>query len=120
VNALGLTASLAAYRDSEDWRLALLDYLRANRDLVEAFVASAPGLAMHHVEATYLAWIDCSGLDRSDPAAFFERAGVGLSSGADFGTPGFVRLNFGCARSVLREALDRMERVLNGSPGKEK
>jgi len=45
VNALGFTAALAAYRDCEDWRLALVDYLRGNRDLVEDFVANTPGLA---------------------------------------------------------------------------
>jgi cystathionine beta-lyase len=112
VNALGLAAALAAYRDCEDWRLALVDYLRGNRDLVEAFVASSPGLAMHHVAATYLAWIDCRGIGPEDPAAFFEQAGVGLSDGADFGAPGFVRLNFGCRRSLLDEALTRMGSAL--------
>jgi cystathionine beta-lyase len=112
VNALGLTAALAAYRDSEGWRLALVDYLRGSRDLVEAFVASSPGLAMRHVEATYLAWIDCRGLGHEDPAAFFEQAGVGLSSGVDFGTPGFVRLNFGCSRSLVNEALTRLGSAL--------
>ncbi len=108
VNALGFTAALAAYRDCEDWRLALIDYLRGNRDLVEDFVANTPGLSMHHTEATYLAWIDCRNLDVPNPAAFFEDAGVGLSDGSDFGTEGFVRLNFGCARSLLVEALGRM------------
>ena len=63
---------------------------------------------MHHVEATYLAWIDCRGLGAANPSAFFEAAGVGLSNGADFEAPGFVRLNFGCSRSVLAEALRRM------------
>ncbi|HPI94107.1 MAG TPA: PatB family C-S lyase [Deltaproteobacteria bacterium] len=116
VNALGFTAALAAYRDGEDWRCALLDYLRANRDLVEAFVAKTPGIGMHHVEATYLAWIDCRGLDTSDPAAFFEDAGVGLSDGRDFGGAGFVRLNFGCPRSLLAEALDRMTRAIGSYP----
>ena len=117
VNALGFTAALAAYRDCEDWRLALIDYLRGNRDLVEDFVANTPGLSMHHTEATYLAWIDCRNLDVPNPAAFFEEAGVGLSDGTDFGTKGFVRLNFGCARSLLVEALGRMGDALAKQPG---
>jgi cystathionine beta-lyase len=112
VNVLGFTAALAAYRDSEDWHLALLDYLRGNRDLVEDFVARTPGISMHHVEATYLAWIDCRDLSTDNPAAFFEEAGVGLSVGPDFGTAGFVRLNFGCSRSVLIAALERMDKVI--------
>lgn len=108
VNIMGFTAALAAYRDSEDWRLALIDYLRKNRDLVENFVHSTPGLSMNHVEATYLAWIDARELRIHNIYAFFEKAGVGLSDGADFGVPGFVRLNFGCPRATLETALKRM------------
>ena len=116
VNALGLTAAYAAYRDGADWQAALLDYLRANRDLVESSVARLPGLSMRHVEATYLAWIDCRGLNTSHPAALFEDAGVGLSDGTEFSAPGFVRLNFGCPRSVLTEALERMGKALERLP----
>lgn len=112
VNVLGFAAALAAYRDAEDWHLALLDYLRENRDLVEDFIARTPGLSMHHVEATYLAWIDCRNLSTDDPAAFFEEAGVGLSNGGDFGAAGFVRLNFGCSRSILLTALERMDKAI--------
>ncbi len=111
VNGLGLAAAEAAYRDCEDWRQALLATLRGNRDHVEAVVAETPGLAMTHVEATYLAWIDARGLGVADPAAFFEAAGVGLSRGDDFGLPGWVRLNFGCPRATLDAALERMIRA---------
>jgi hypothetical protein len=48
----------AAYRDCDDWRQALLKVLRGNRDRLEAVIAGLPGLAMSHVEATYLAWIE--------------------------------------------------------------
>lgn len=108
VNVLGLIAAEAAYRDCEDWRLALIDVLRRNRDRVESVVAGLPGLSMTHVEATYLAWIDARGLGVADPAAFFEAAGVGLSSGDAFGLPGWVRLNFGCPPATLDAALERM------------
>ncbi|MGL4467405.1 MAG: aspartate aminotransferase, partial [Plesiomonas shigelloides] len=43
-----------------------------------------------------------------------EQAGVGLSPGADFGNARFVRLNFGCRRTLLREALDRMASAVQG------
>ncbi|WP_306532590.1 MalY/PatB family protein [Geobacter sp.] len=112
VNTLGYTAAQAAYRDGEEWRQALLAYLRGNRELVAAEVNAMPGLSMAHVEATYLAWIDARATGIPDPARFFEEAGVGLSDGADFGAPGFVRLNFGCSRSLLVEALGRMRRAL--------
>ena len=114
VNTLGYTATEAAYRHGGEWRQALIDYLRDNRDLVIRAVGRMPGLSVTPVEATYLAWIDArtSGIDH--PARFFEQAGVGLSDGAPFGAPGFVRLNFGCPRPLLEEALGRMERALAG------
>ena len=117
VNTLGYTAALAAYRDGEEWRQALLAYLRGNRDLVEKEVNAMPGLSMTHVEATYLAWIDASATGITDPARFFEEAGVGFSDGADFGAPGFLRLNFGCSRSLLVEALGRMRVALESFRG---
>ncbi len=63
---------------------------------------------MAHVEATFLAWIDASGLGVKDPYAHFLEHGVALSPGAQFGAPRFVRLNFGTQRTRLEEALGRM------------
>jgi cystathionine beta-lyase len=107
VNVLGLAACEAAYRDSGDWHRELIGYLRANRDLASATVNQETGVKMHPVEATYLAWIDVRKLGLAKPAAHFEAHGLGLSDGADFGAPGWLRLNFGCPRSTLAEALDR-------------
>lgn len=114
VNAMGYAAALAAYRDSREWHGELLGYLRANRDLVMREINAMPGLAMTHVEATYLAWVDTRTADLDHPAAFFEAAGVGLSDGREFGAAGFLRLNFGCPRSVLKEALARMAKAMGG------
>jgi putative C-S lyase len=107
-SVFGYEAALAAYRDCDDWLRAQLAYLRANRDLVERNIAATPGLAMAHVEATYLAWIDASGLGVKDPYRHFLERGIALSPGTQFGAPGFVRLNFGTQRAVLEEALRRM------------
>ncbi len=112
-NAMGYEACLAAFRDCEDWRIELIDYLRGNRDIVYRFInEEIPGLSMGNVEATYLAWIDASNLDVPDPARLFEQAGVGLSDGKHFQGEGYVRLNFGCPRRTLYEALDRMKRAM--------
>lgn len=108
VDILAQVAAQAAYRDGQTWLEAQLDYLRTNRDLVTERINAMPGLQMVPVEATYLAWIDCSGLPVDNPHAFFEQAGVGLSPGLDFGDRRFVRLNFGCRHSLLSSALDRM------------
>lgn len=112
VNALGYVAALAAYRDGGEWLSALLHYLRGNRDLAIHSLSAMPGLLVTAVEATYLAWIDMRNTGLPEPGKFFEQAGVGLSEGGDFGSPGFLRLNFGCPRALLQKALQRMERAL--------
>jgi len=113
INAFGYAGCAAAYKHGEPWRRELIAYLRTNRDLVYEFVRDhLPGITMLPMAATYLAWLDVRGLNLETPAKFFEDAGVGLSNGIDFGTPGFLRLNFGCPRSVLQEGLDRMAKAL--------
>ncbi len=114
VNALGYTGALAAYKGGAQWLSALLDYLRENRDIVERSINSIPGLSVTHVEATYLAWIDTREIGTKSPVRFFEDAGVGLGNGAAFGGSGFLRLTFGCPRSILLEGLDRMQTALDG------
>jgi len=111
-NALGLIACEAALRHGGPWRNALLDTLRAQAARVEQTINALPGLTMDRVEATTLAWIDCSQLGVMHPAAFFADAGVALSDGARFG-PGqtyaqYVRLNFATTRPLLDAALERL------------
>jgi cysteine-S-conjugate beta-lyase len=112
VNALAYCAAEAAYRDGSAWQAALLNCLRDNREIVTHAVTEMPGLCMSHVEATYLAWIDTRDANLDHPVEFFESAGVGLGNGAHFGGPGFVRLTFGCPRSMLLEGLNRMREAL--------
>lgn len=105
---IGYTAAKAAYRHGEPWRQSLLDYLRGNHDYLLEAINKIPGLSMEPLQATYLAWIDVSELGLEDPHQFFEQAGVGLSPGKQFGDGNYVRLNFGCSRSLLEEAVGRM------------
>lgn len=113
VNALGYAGCAAAYRYGEPWRQALLKTLRQNRDLVFDFVRDhLPGITIHPMSATYLAWLDVRDLNLASPVSFFEAAGVGLSNGVDFGAPGWLRLNFGCPETTLREGLQRMEQAI--------
>jgi cystathionine beta-lyase len=115
MSVLGFAACEAALTASEPWRQALLAYLRGNRDTLRAFVErELPGVTMTPCDATYLAWLDVSGLGLDLPARFFEQHGVGLADGAQYGAPAnrFVRLNFGCTRATLVEALRRMKAAL--------
>ena len=116
VNPLGMEATHAAYAQPDDWLEALKAYLQGNRDyLVETVRTRLPGVVVHAPQSTYLAWLDCSALGLENPHRFFlQEARVGLSAGTDFGDglEQFVRLNFGCPRSLLVEGLARIERSL--------
>ena len=122
VTCLGFTACEAAYRDSEPWRQALLATLRSNRDhLFATLEKSLPGVRIEApIEATYLAWLNVADLGLADPIGHFESHGVGLSDGAFFGAPrsDYVRLNFGCPRATLDEALRRMAAAVVAIPGR--
>ena len=109
-SVFGYAATLAALREGDAWLARLVDYLRGNRDLVEGELP----LPIAHVQATYLAWMDCRAL-ALDAHELFLRHGVALSPGAQFGASGFVRLNFGTQRARLRQALQRMQHALDSA-----
>ncbi len=117
VNLLGYTAALAAYQEGEEWLSQLLVYLEGNRDFLVDFVREhLPGVKMTVPQGTYLAWLDFNSLDLPLEAHqyFLETAKVGLNDGKTFGAggEGFVRLNFGCPRSILEDALNRLQSAL--------
>ena len=98
------------------FRSDLLAYLRGNRDFLFDFIGrELPGVKIEApIEATYLAWLNVEALDLADPIAHFESHGVGLSDGSFFGVPRGknIRLNFGCPRATLVEALRRIKAAL--------
>jgi cystathionine beta-lyase len=125
VSSLGLVAAQVAYSgECDDWLQDLRTYLTGNRDLlVESIRSDFPEIGTTVPQATYLAWLDCTGLIASGkigPSAqefFLKQAKVALNEGRDFGPggEGFVRMNFGCPRATLVEALGRMKTALNAA-----
>jgi cystathionine beta-lyase len=113
VGALGYTATMAAYSEGKPWHNALVDYLRVNRDLVETSLTPHTRLKTYHSEATYLTWIDARQMNVENPSEYFEKFGIGIYDGTPFGAPGFLRLNFACPRTMLSEALSRIQRGLD-------
>jgi cystathionine beta-lyase len=116
-DVLSYAAALAAYRDGQPWLDEVLRYLQANRDYLQEYAGEQlPGIAMWKPEGTYLAWLDCqqAGIPGNPHQFFLDQARVAVNDGASFGRggEGFVRLNFGCPRSTLVEALERMKRAL--------
>jgi cystathionine beta-lyase len=124
VNSFGLVAAQAAFSGAcDDWLRDLRTYLGENQDfLVEYVKHEFNGIRFTVPQATYLAWLDCNVLVRSGrmdgtPQEFFlKQAKVALNEGKEFGSggEGFVRLNFGCPRKTLEEALERMKSALDG------
>ncbi|HEY5268897.1 MAG TPA: PatB family C-S lyase [Anaerolineales bacterium] len=122
LSSLGLAAAQAAFSGvCDDWLVALRAYLTGNRDfLVEYVKREFSGIRITVPEATYLAWLDCnelvsSGRINGTPHEFFlKEAKVALNEGKEFGSggEGFVRLNFGCPRKTLEDALERMKTSL--------
>jgi len=114
-SALGMIASLAAWRDGAPWLDHVRAYLGRNRDLLaQALREHLPAAGCVPPQGTYLAWIDCRTLPlpaQVPPARFFLReARVALTDGRDCGEAGagFVRLNFAMPAPLLREAVQRM------------
>jgi cysteine-S-conjugate beta-lyase len=116
VASLGLRAAQTAFSGQcDEWLNELRCYLTGNRDfLVDYVTKNMPEVRITVPEATYLAWLDFTQLNlEKHPFEFFlEKAKVALSDGAIFGEKGHVRLNFGTSRSVLTQALDRMNNAL--------
>jgi len=111
---LANVAAGAAYSQGEAWLEELLVYLESNRDFTyKYFLSHIPEINVFQTEGTYLMWLDCSGLNLEvEPCEFFlEEAKVGLNQGSAFGKSGenFVRLNFGCPREILVDALEKMK-----------
>ncbi|GBG57139.1 aminotransferase [Sporomusaceae bacterium FL31] len=114
----GGAAAEAAYTDGEEWLEELLVYLENNADYIVSYAEQhLPGVKVIKPEGTYLAWLDFRDIfSQSDQLSNFltKEAKVGLNDGLSFGCQGegFARLNFGCPRSIIQEALQRIERAI--------
>jgi len=112
VPPLAYAATMAAFKHGGQWRKELLDYLANNFEIIKRELQPVEGLVVEPIQATYLAWIDATGLGIEDTQGFFEEHGVGLSSGEQFGQPQYLRLNFACPQEVLMEGLSRMKQAI--------
>lgn len=113
---LSLTAMTAAWRDAQEWLAAQRHYLRQNRDLLVSAVSQLPGLKIISPEAGFLAWLETSGLGVTTPTEWFEQHGLGVTDGAAYGDPRAVRINFGCTRALLQEAIARLTKAVLAAP----
>jgi cysteine-S-conjugate beta-lyase len=109
----GVLASLAAWRSGGDWLDALIRQLdHARAEFGRVLGERLPGARYVPPEASYLAWVDCSGLGLGpEPAkVFLDRGRVALGRGLDFGAPGdgYARVTIGTSSALLAGIVDRM------------
>ena len=117
----GHIALRAAYDECEGWLEELLVYLRGNVDYVRSFIAAnIPAVRTHRQEGTYLMWLDFRELGFASHGKLMEwlvrEAGLGLSSGADFGREGigFARVNIATNRATLEKAMQQLAAAVKG------
>lgn len=114
-HVLGFEALKAAYTHGADWLDQMLEYLQGNIQYVADFITqNIPEIKPMRPQASFLIWLDCKGLEMSDKELkyfFVEQAKLGLNMGPSFGPggEGFMRINVGTPRSVLEEAMKRLQ-----------
>jgi len=137
INALGLVATEAAYREGADWFDQLMPYLDDNHAFVEKYIAeNIPLISVTKAQGTYLSWLDVNKaidaigakrlsvsqngdgypatLEESVERWFVEKAGVQLNPGSKYGlgASGHMRMNLGTSRTLIKIALDNMASAL--------
>lgn len=121
-NVFGIEATLAAWRDGDEWLHAVVGQLDANRRRVAAFLdEQLPHIGFRPPEASFLAWLDCGplGLSARPYDFFLSEARVAMSDGREFSrgrSDDFVRLNFATTPAILDQILERMRMAVEGSP----
>ncbi len=117
-NLFGILATEIAYSHGEEWLDQVLDYLQGNLEFLTGYIErNIPEIKVIQPEGTYLIWLDCRALGMNDTELkdfLVKQAKVWLNDGPMFGSKeeGFQRINIGCPRSILEEALKRIEQAV--------
>lgn len=113
-------ATVAAFTQGDEWRRAMLSYVQDNIDYVIDYCREhLPAIRPLRPQASFLVWLDCRSLGLDHDALidlFVNKARLALNDGEMFGPggQGFMRLNVGCPRAILTEALTRLSTALTG------
>lgn len=122
LNVMGIVACKAAYQNGEDWLEALKIYLTENLQFLRDFLEThIPEIRLVEPQGTYLVWLDCRALKLSDDALdelIVKRAKLWLDAGTMFGQggSGFQRINIACPRSLIKQALEQLDRAVSLQP----
>lgn len=119
INLFGIEAFISAYKFGEEWLEQQLAYIEANYNFVQSFLKQEiPQISAVEMEGTYLMWLNCRKFNLPQPELvdlFLNKAKIGLNDGSIFGAggEGFMRLNIGCPRSVLKNAMEKLAFTIN-------
>lgn len=111
-------ATTAAFKEGEEWRREMLEYVQGNIDYVIEYCAEhIPQIKPRRPQASFLIWLDCRGLGLSHDALielFVKKARLALNDGEMFGPggEGFMRLNIASPRSIIRQALEQLKEAI--------
>ena len=120
VNIFGVEAMRTAYRDCQQWEKELVEYLKGNCDYAYNFIKERiPSIKLLKNEGTYLLWLDMRdcGIEYDKLIeTLIEKGQIQLNDGDHYGAKfkGYARMNCALPRSLLAEALNRLEKVVNG------
>ena len=112
-------ATIAAFRKGEEWRKQMLEYVEGNINFLTDYCREKmPEIKPLRPQASFLVWLDCRslGLDHDQLIdLFINKAGLALNDGEMFnpGGQGFMRLNVGTPRKILKSALDRLHKAIS-------
>ena len=112
-------ATIAAFRKGEEWRKQMLEYVEGNIDFLTGYCReNMPKIKPLRPQASFLVWLDCRGLGLDHDQLidlFINKAGLALNDGEMFnpGGQGFMRLNVGTPREILKSALDRLHKAIS-------
>ncbi|MEM0977921.1 MAG: MalY/PatB family protein [Pseudomonadota bacterium] len=113
-NTFSMKITEAVYTHGDAWVDDLKTYIEENARIFDIGINSIPGIKSMVLESTYLSWVDFSGTGMSRKE-FTERvqnsARIAANHGPTFGKGGefFLRFNIGAPRSLVEEAVDRMQ-----------
>ncbi|MDR2534377.1 MAG: PatB family C-S lyase [Tannerellaceae bacterium] len=119
-NLFAYEATKAAYAEGEDWLRQMCDYVTGNVNYIDKYCREEiKPIKVYMPQASFLVWLDCRGLGlgQKDLVSLFrDRAGLALNDGAMFGTggEGFMRLNAGCRRQIIAQAMEQLKEAVKG------
>lgn len=112
------TATKAAYTYGAEWLQQMRSYVIENVTFVDEYLKkNIPQIKVYRPQASFLVWLDCRELKLTQPELvqlFEDKAGLALNDGTMFGKEGegFMRLNIGCPRSILNQALESLKKAI--------